>query len=352
MSSPQRARVAAALARQRPDRVPLGEFFVEDRLVAALAGMPPGMQVAAATRSAVLEGLHLDAVACYPELTGRPLLGVHLAGDGSGDGQGDRQGHGRGDRSGRRHVGSALGLPDPGGLDWSPVRAARERSPLFVFAMLPGPFGELAYLMGIERFLLLSWRRPDEARRLAEAMVDYGIELARLALAHGAQGFVVGEDIAWDRGLLLRAALYRSLFLPALEREIVALRALGAPVVFHSDGDVRALLDDLVATGIDALHGCAAAPGMDLASLAIRVDGRLCLWGNLDLDAFADEGPALARRVDRTLEAGSCAPGYIFGTSAGVLDTSLPAKGVQAGFDRAHGRSRLGAGSRPGPAFG
>lgn len=339
MTSPQRRRIAAALHRRRPDRVPLGELHIEDGLVAALARRGGTGPVDAAARAAVAEGLHLDALGAYPELAdGRPLLGVHLAGaSASGGGP---------------HAGRALGLPDPGRLDWSPLRTARERSALAVLAVLPGPFGELAYLLGIERLLVLSWRRPDEARRLGEAMVDYGLELARLSLEHGAEVLVVGEDVAWDGGLLLRATTYRSLFLPALEREVAELRGLGAPVVFHSDGDVTALLDDLLDLGVDGLHGCSAASGVDLAVLAGRTDDRLCLWGNLDLDQLAPEArPGLEARVDATVATGSSLSGYVFGTSAGILDAALPAASVQAAFDCAH-LAALAAAGRPAAASG
>lgn len=327
MSSPERRRVADALACRPPDRVPLGELHVEDGLLAALAGQPGAGHLGHAARARVLEGLHLDAVAAYPNLPGgRPLLGAHLA-VGSAE-------------PGQAHVGTPLDLPDPARLDWSPLRAARDESPLAVLAVLPGPFGELAYGQGIERFLVLTWRRPEEARRLGEAMVDYGLELARLAREHGAEAFVIGEDVAWDGGLLLRAATYRSVFLPALEREVAGLRSLGAPVVFHSDGDPGALLDDLLVAGIDGLHGCSAAAGTELSARAARAGRPLCLWGNLELDAFAEEDRAgLEGRVDAAVTAGAASPGYVFGTSAGILDAALPAASVKAAFERAHARA-------------
>jgi uroporphyrinogen decarboxylase len=337
MTSPQRDRVAATLACKRADQLPLGELYVEDGLVAALAGQPPGQPVTPATRAKVLEALHFDAIAAYPSWRGHPLLGVHLADPSPGRDAGTLH----------PHTGTELGLPDPARLDWSPVRAARATSPFYVLAMLPGPFGELAYGLGMERFLLLCWREPAEAQRLGDAMVDYGLELARLALANGAQGLVVGEDIAWEGGLLLRASLYRSLFLPALEREVSGLRALGAPVVFHSDGDVRALLDDLVGTGIDALHGCATASEVAPSSLAARTKRRLCLWGSLDLAAFAVSEEVLTARVDEVFSAAPAWPGYIFGTSAGILDASLSVTAVRTAFDRAHAISAAGGLTRP-----
>jgi uroporphyrinogen decarboxylase len=326
MSSAQRRRVAAALARERSDRVPLGELHVDDRLLAGLVGLAGTDRLDAATRFGVLDRLHLDAIGAYPLLAnGAPLLGAHLALERAGEPV--------------CHLGVKLGLPDPVGLDWSPVRQASDASPFFVVSVVPGPFGELAYATGIERFLLLAWREPDRARRLAEEMVDYGLELARLAVAAGAEGFVVGEDIAWDGGLLLRASTYRQLFLPALKREVDGLHRLGGPVVLHSDGDLRGLIGDLAATGIDGLHGCVPSFGLDLRSLDEQSGRRLSFWGNLGLDSLDPQRPAtLENRVDAALEAASGLAGYVFGTSAGILDASLSPSAVQAAYDRAYAK--------------
>lgn len=329
MSSPERRRVAATLARQPADRIPLGELFVEDGLVAALAGRHRERPVPFATRRAVLERLHLDAIAAYPELPGGgPMLGVHLA-------AGEASGHPS--PAGSATVPSRLGLPDPAELDWRPLRAWRSDSPFFTLAVLPGPFGELAYSQGVERFLALAWRRPEEARQLAEAMVDYALELAGRAREQGAEGFLIGEDVAWERGLLLRAATYRALFLPALRREVEGLRAHGAPVLFHSDGDLTGLLADLEGLGLDGLHGLSfdARPGLRL--LTERLDGRLARWGGLDLAVLA--GPpagVLSSHIGEALAAGGGSPGFVFGSSAGVLDATLDPARVQEAFDEAY----------------
>jgi uroporphyrinogen decarboxylase len=302
-----------------------------------------------ADRFEALELLHLDCAAAYPELPdGRPLLGAHLAARPT-----------RGGRVPGWPV-DPVELVAPDELDWTPLRTMREATPRFVLAVLPGPFGELAALGGIDRLLVACWRRPQEVRALAEAMVDYGLALARRGLEEGAEGFVIGEDVAYDGGLLLRPTLYRRIFLPALEREVAALGALGLPVILHSDGDLSALRHDLDRLGLAGLHSCpfaaagagSGAPGGDgdgdrPGTTHPRVDGRApwplnggppCRWGNLGLDAFlAGDEAAVAARVDEAIEAGGGdAPGYVFGTSAGILDASLPARAVLAAYAHAH----------------
>lgn len=353
MTTAQRRRVAATFAHEGSDEVPFGELYVCDGLVARIAGegalgRDDAGRVDFATRRAVLEALHLDAIGVYPNLPGgRPMLGVHLAGGGRPE---------PGTEAAGATPAAVLGLPEPSRLDWRPLDRWADQAPFFTVMVLPGPFGELAYLLGIEHLLVLAWRDPDRVRRLGEAMADYGIELARLARDHGADGLVIGEDVAWDRGLLLRASTYRSVFLPALEREVAALRELAMPLVFHSDGDATALLGDLAGLPLDGVHSLSPAAGIDLARLAPRVDARWCRWGNLDLDVLAaPAGPVLEERVTEAFRAGTGTACYIFGSSAGILDDALDPAAVVAAFeqasrlrDRSGRRDRVAAPAGPG----
>ena len=325
-SMTERERVGAALRREPTDRVPFGEFLVEDGLVRALAGLAPGAPITFATHSRVLADLGQDAVVGYPATRdGRPLHGVHL-----GAGQGGREPRAC-DPLAR------FGLPQPDELDWGPLRAWVEDSPFFTFAMLPGPFSELLYLLGTEDFLALTLRDPVVAARLAEGMVDYALDLARRAHELGAEGFLVGDDIAWHRGLYLSPASWRGIFLPALRREMEALRDLGVPVVLHSDGNLTEVLEDWAGLGADGLHGLQSSAGMDLASLKLRFGSRLCLWGNVDMQDIAD---ASRHELDQVLHAifttGNATPGFIFGSSAGDLGVDLPAERVRETYELAN----------------
>jgi uroporphyrinogen decarboxylase len=223
------------------------------------------------------------------------------------------------------------------------VRAWREDSPFFTLMMLPGPFAELAYLSGLEQFLVGTRRDPGATRRLAEGMVDYALVLAERAFLAGAQGFLIGEDLAWDRGLFLRRETYAELFLPALHRQRATLRSLGLPVLLHSDGAFGDLLEDLAEVGLDGLHGLQPSAGIELGALKARFGDRWCLWGNLELDVIAAATPRiLEQTVSETLRVGAATPGFIFGSSAGVLGADLPAERVRATYDLARALAEAG----------
>ena len=63
--------------------------------------------------------------------------------------------------------------------------------------------------------------------------------------------------------------------------QLVAARQL--PYVYHSDGRIYEVIDDLLECGFHALHPCEPA-SMDILELKRKYGGRLCLCGSVDLD--------------------------------------------------------------------
>ena len=57
---------------------------------------------------------------------------------------------------------------------------------------------------------------------------------------------------------------------------------MGIKVVFHSDGDLRLILPDLLATGIDGLNPIDTSAGMTLAETRNIVGPDLLLVGGID----------------------------------------------------------------------
>jgi uroporphyrinogen decarboxylase len=58
---------------------------------------------------------------------------------------------------------------------------------------------------------------------------------------------------------------------------------MGAPVMMHSDGNIRPLLDLIVAgTEINAYHPIERGAGMDLREVKRSFGHRICLIGNVD----------------------------------------------------------------------
>lgn len=285
--------VRQALAGEWPGRVLRGELTVDDGFVRDLVGLAED-PVPWRARRAVLERLRHDlVVVAFSHGWGSPV-------------QPDLQ--------------EAL----------ESLARWRHETPLFVFALVDGPFSLAAKAWGWEGALVrLAQPAADVVRFMADAVVQQAELVQRLATA-GADGIVLGDDIAYRRSTYIRPAALRESYFPYLTALVESCQAAGLPVVFHSDGNLWEVLDDLAATGVNGLQGLEASAGMSLAAVRARVGPELCLWGNVDVGWLAQPRPPaeITAEVRRGLAPVLGTP-VILGTSGG-LTAGLPGLHVEA----------------------
>jgi hypothetical protein len=143
-------------------------------------------------------------------------------------------------------------------------------------------------------------RDPDA---LADAMRE---ELDRVqadvekGLALGVSAVVIAEDLASDQGFLVAPDYAIIHAVPALSRAVTTITEAGAAAVFHSDGDVRPLLDAVLETGFTALHSGAIDPDRGVLLAAEAVRRGLTLVGGLP-GLMLERGGAPVARAAATL---------------------------------------------------
>ncbi|MDN5361637.1 MAG: uroporphyrinogen decarboxylase [Moorella sp. (in: firmicutes)] len=321
-------RVQVALAGGRPDRVPRGEFELEPGLVAVLLGRAPDFQSEVAARE--LLGMDLLAIT--------PAAPVAEAGSGSyRDAWGCRYAN-RGNLKvplapaiPAIRVAADYTLPDPVSFNLQAIRRWREETDFFVLAFIDGPFQGTGRLLDFTEFLLAAAAGEKAIGKLAAAVVDFNIKLARLCRQAGAHGIIIGDDIAYGRGTYIRPDLWRELFLPLLRCQVEGIKEMGLPVLYHSDGNLQAVLPDLAGLPLDGLQGLEPAAGMDIGAVKREYGERWCLMGNFDLDLLVTGNPDTITAAARSLlDVAAPGGGYIFSTACGILNASLPPENVLA----------------------
>ncbi len=110
---------------------------------------------------------------------------------------------------------------------------------------------------------------------------------------------------------------YRTLLRPIHQRAIDWAHAKGVKAHLHSCGDIRPLVPDLVAIGLDALNPLEVKAGMDPGALKAQFGDRLTLHGGINAVLWDDVAAIEAemRAVVPTLKAGG---GYIFSSDHSV----------------------------------
>jgi uroporphyrinogen decarboxylase len=127
------------------------------------------------------------------------------------------------------------------------------------------------------------------------------------------------DDIAHTGGLIVHPDVLRAHVFPWNKRIGELVRASGRPYLYHSDGRLYDVIDDLLECGFQALHPCEPA-SMDIARLKREYGGRLCLCGNIDLDSTLTMGTPADVEEEVKMRIRTIAPGggYCCGASNSV----------------------------------
>jgi uroporphyrinogen decarboxylase len=142
-----------------------------------------------------------------------------------------------------------------------------------------------------------------------------------LGLGYEIDGGWIWGDIAYGKGTFFSPRMYREALWPYHKRLVGFFRARGLPVVYHSDGDLRGVLDLLIEAGITCLQPLEAKAGMDLLELKRRYGRQLTFMGNIDFEAIARGEREAEEEIRLKVGLGKEGGGYIYHS-----DHSVPPK--------------------------
>jgi uroporphyrinogen decarboxylase len=162
---------------------------------------------------------------------------------------------------------------------------------LALIGAVRGPFANTAYhFVGMVDTMMAIYDDPGFLSLAFQMTVDFDIEVCRQMVESGVDVLWITEDIAGSSGPLIKPGHYHELALPHLRRLLSAIRDMGKPIVFHSDGNVLPFLEDLIDAGITGLNPIERTSGMDLGEMKARFGDRICLLGNVDNKTILTDG--------------------------------------------------------------
>lgn len=332
-----------ALRRTEPDTVPVFEWFIDAVVGRALVGSDDILDI--------VERLDLDAVNVRPNYAQRFLDETTLVDEWqitrklTGDVLPALAGSPIGDVT--QH--STFIFPDPAArhrfvaLEKALARVGDTRA---VVLNLRDGFSDMRDLLGYEAALMAMLLEPRAFADLLNRVVDFNLEMAAVARTrYGVEIVATTDDVANATGLLMRPKTYFERIAPSFRRVIHGYHQLGYLCIKHCDGNIDAVVDYWVESGIDCLDPIDPAAGYTIGQMKSRYGGKICLKGNVDCTStLCDATPEqVEREVQQCIREGSAGGGLII-SSSNTIHRGVKPENFRAMIDAARKHGAYAAG--------
>jgi uroporphyrinogen decarboxylase len=168
---------------------------------------------------------------------------------------------------------------------------------------LGGELFEAAWrLRGLEAFLVDLVERKEMAHFLLDRLAELACRNAATLASAGVDVLALDDDVGMPGTMMIGPGTWREFFRDRLAGIIAAARAVRPDlrVIYHSDGHIEPILDDLVELGVAAVNPL-QPEHMDALRIRRRYGSRLALWGTVGRQTtFAFGSPDDIRREVRT----------------------------------------------------
>ena len=139
------------------------------------------------------------------------------------------------------------------------------------------------FLFKMHDFMLLIYDDLDLIEEILEVSTEYWIKFVEAVIKEGVDFMFIADDIAYKSGLFVRPEIFKPMWLPKLKRILEPVLNAGLPIMFHSDGKLDEIIEDLIDTGITCLNPMDPS-GIDYREYKKKYGSRITLSGNIDIE--------------------------------------------------------------------
>lgn len=230
----------------------------------------------------------------------------------------------------------AFTWPSPDCIDRSRLaeqcRQHEDRALVYGFADI---WERPALVRGLEGMFMDMMESPEMVHYLSRKFTDFYLEdYTRAAeLTHGRIDlYMLISDLGTQRGPMISTAMFREFIAPYLQEMIDRIHELKGRVLYHSCGQIKPLIPELMALGIDVLDPIQpVGPEMQPETLKAEFGDRLSFHGGIDMQELLPHGtPAeVEAGVRRYCEVLGKDGGYILGP-AHLFQPDVPPENIMA----------------------
>lgn len=194
-------------------------------------------------------------------------------------------------------------------------RDYRDLESTFGVGCLNGPIANLIARQGFVKAMVSTKKSPSLFSGIATTLLKVTERMARLAKGYGFQALAITDDIAGNQGLFFSLTYFENEVWPVYKAMAEIIKGSGLFVFFHSDGDIRKIIDLLIQAGVDCLHPIDTLAGLNPYDLKREFGERVSFMGSIDLMSWS---PERVRQEVRLAEMEFQKGGLILGSTCGL----------------------------------
>ncbi len=182
------------------------------------------------------------------------------------------------------------------------------------------------FVVGMNDFMIMCYEDRKLVEDMLEVSTEHFVKLMKAVVKAGADFVYPCDDIAFKTGLFIPPKLFKEMWNPRMRRIMEPALEARVPIIFHSDGKIDEIVEDLIEMGVDFLVDmdpyCT-----DYREYKKKYGSRVALWGNVDIEFPLAKGTPedVENEVIRQMKVLKPGYGYIAG-STHVFSNFIPHK--------------------------
>ncbi len=174
---------------------------------------------------------------------------------------------------------------------------------------------------GLENFSRIL-ANPKQTKQIFDDRGKFTLEMVKIITEHDVRALLLWDDYGFKNGLLMSPRNYRTYVFPWLKQICELAHKEDCKVILHSDGDLSEIFEDIIKSGVDALHPIeptTANTEYDIFKLHEKYSDQLTFIGNIAPTMLSigtiTEIEEYSKKLIRELAPGG---GYIFSSGHSI----------------------------------
>ena len=159
----------------------------------------------------------------------------------------------------------------------------------FTVGCINGPVARLIENYGFSNAMLSMKENPSLLSGVATQLLREVEEKTRLAYANRFRAIAIADDIAGNKGLLFSFSYFLDVVWPIYRKIAEIIKESGLFAFFHSDGDMRKVIEPLIRAGYDCIHPVDTQAGLNLYELKKEFGESVSFMGHIDTITWTKE---------------------------------------------------------------